>query len=115
MCRLFCINESATTGVYTYWHTHSLHGGLPILGIARGHRAQICEEFSQLGSGEPGQKGRLGLGLPICARIATLLGTRIEVRSGLGRGSSFTIELPRAAPGVDAEAQAAVHAGAQAG
>src|SRR3546814_12369541 len=77
------------------------------IGIARIHQAQIFEEFFQLGSGEPRQKRRLGLGLPICARIATLLGTRIELRSGLGRGSSFTIELPRAAPGVAAAAPGA--------
>lgn len=76
------------------------------IGIARIHQAQIFEEFFQLGGGEQRRQRRLGLGLSICARIAALLGTRIDLRSELGRGSSFRIELPRAAPVVAAEAAA---------
>lgn len=82
------------------------------IGIARIHQAQIFEEFFQLGGDGPRRERQLGLGLPICARIAALLGTRIELRSELGRGSSFRIELPRAA--ADA-AMAAVAAGVRGG
>lgn len=74
-------------------------------GIARIHQVQIFEEFFQLVSSEQRQR-RLGLGLPICARIAALLGTRIDLRSELGQGSSFRIELPRVAPVVPPEAAA---------
>src|SRR3546814_18974004 len=27
---LFCLNDTATTEIYTYWHTLSLHDALPI-------------------------------------------------------------------------------------
>lgn len=82
------------------------------IGIARIHQTQIFEEFFQLGDDGPRRERRLGLGLPVCARIAALLGTRIELRSELGRGSSFRIELPRAA--ADA-AMAGVAAGVHGG
>lgn len=77
------------------------------IGIARIHQAQVFEEFFQLGDDGRQRERRLGLGLPICARIATLLGTRIDLRSELGRGSSFRIELPRATAAATAPAVAA--------
>lgn len=77
-------------------------------GIARIHQSQIFEEFFSLNGGDDRQRRRLGLGLPICARIAALLGTGIGLRSELGRGSVFWIELPRAA--ADASAQVAAPA-----
>ena len=36
----------------------------------------------------------LGLGLSIVARLADLLGTKVELRSTVGRGSMFAFELP---------------------
>lgn len=63
-------------------------------GIARIHQARIFEEFVQLGDDR--RERRLGLGLPICSRIAALMGSHIDVRSELGRGSTFSIDLPRA-------------------
>jgi len=39
-----------------------------------------------------------GLGLAICARVAALLGTRIELRSALLLGSTFSLTLPATNP-----------------
>ncbi len=54
----------------------------------------IFEEFHQLDN-PARERGRgLGLGLSIVQRLADLLGHKIDVRSRLGAGSVFTIEVP---------------------
>jgi CheY-like chemotaxis protein len=79
-------------------------------GIPIEHRRAIFEEFQRLEHASPwGEKG-LGLGLSICERISRLLGHRLDLRSRLGRGSVFSVDVPlgvvatvaTAAPGVDA-------------
>ncbi len=62
-------------------------------GIAEADRRAIFEEFRRLGRGGQG----LGLGLAIADRIARLLGHPLALRSWPGRGSCFSIALPRAA------------------
>lgn len=64
------------------------------IGIPESAQQTIFEEFVQLDNpGRDREKG-LGLGLAIVARTASLLGTRIEVRSREGRGSVFSLEVP---------------------
>ncbi|NCT66419.1 MAG: response regulator [Rhodanobacteraceae bacterium] len=63
-------------------------------GIAEADRAAIFEEFRRLDRGGAG----LGLGLAIAERIARLLGHALTLRSWMGRGSVFAIEVPRATP-----------------
>jgi two-component system NtrC family sensor kinase len=61
------------------------------VGIAPEDAARICEPFYTT-------KGRgkgTGLGLAICRELATALGGRITVESAPGRGSTFTLTLPR--------------------
>lgn len=65
-------------------------------GIARLHQAKVFDGFFQLGDGARRPERKLGLGLAICARIASLLGSGIGLRSEMGRGSVFWIDLPRA-------------------
>ncbi|MFI5280028.1 MAG: ATP-binding protein [Gemmatimonadales bacterium] len=65
-------------------------------GIPHEDQARIFEPFirhdpeSGLGS---------GLGLPVSRRLADLLGGRLNVHSVLGAGATFTVTLPRKAPG----------------
>jgi signal transduction histidine kinase len=74
------------------------------IGIPAGRTGEIFEEFKQLGGGAC-NKGS-GLGLAIVARTAALLGLSINVRSRVGRGSVFAIELPLAVALVDASVPA---------
>jgi len=64
------------------------------VGIPDHAREAIFEEYVQLGNPERDQAKGLGLGLAICRRLADLLAIPIGVRSRLGRGSVFWIDLP---------------------
>ena len=66
------------------------------VGIAPIHQGRIFEEFYQVANTERDRRRGFGLGLAICARLATLLGTRITVRSALQAGSTFAFTLPAA-------------------
>ncbi len=63
-------------------------------GIAAADQAKIFEEFQQVDDTSTRQKGGTGLGLAISKRIVEMHGGRILVESELGKGSTFTIELP---------------------
>jgi len=64
------------------------------VGIPDHAREAIFEEYVQLGNPERDQAKGLGLGLAICRRLADLLAIPIGVRSRLGRGTVFWIDLP---------------------
>ena len=63
------------------------------IGIAVHDQARIFERFGRAASSR--WYGGLGLGLWITHQIVQASGGRIWVQSGLGRGSTFTVELPR--------------------
>ncbi len=67
------------------------------VGIAEGDRALVFDEFVQLAAAQRHHAGGrgMGLGLAIVRRLALLLGHRIDVDSRLGRGSRFSITVPR--------------------
>lgn len=70
-------------------------------GIPPNHLQQIYEEFHRFEQPFDWDGRGLGLGLSICQRISTLLGHTLGVRSQVGRGSMFSIAVPRAeAPAV---------------
>src|SRR5207245_9815498 len=64
-------------------------------GIAREEQDRIFVEFEQASSAR-GKEGT-GLGLALARRFVELHGGRIWVESELGKGSTFTFTLPRAA------------------
>lgn len=64
-------------------------------GIPEAFRERIFEEYFQLENPERDRDKGLGLGLSIVQRLARLLGSPVEVRSELGRGSSFSIRTVR--------------------
>ena len=63
-------------------------------GIAKESQGLIFEKFARLT--DANRAGGAGLGLAICRRLCALLGGTESVRSTLGRGSAFTLRLPRA-------------------
>ncbi|MDQ6640146.1 MAG: ATP-binding protein [Pseudomonadota bacterium] len=67
-------------------------------GIRADERARIFEEFYQV-PGAPAvaveQKKGLGLGLAIVKRLCALMAVPLDLHSEEGRGSVFTVELPR--------------------
>ncbi len=63
-------------------------------GIPPDQQAAVFEEFRQLGNPAHDRGQGLGLGLSIVQRLGRLLGHRIELRSAVGRGTAFSVELP---------------------
>ena len=85
------------------------------IGISEASLPRIFDEFFQVQGGRPLQahhrKG-LGLGLAIVKRLATLMESPISVRSRVGRGTVFSLEVPlgRAPRSADATAGPAAKA-----
>jgi signal transduction histidine kinase/ActR/RegA family two-component response regulator len=74
------------------------------IGIPEDMRNEIFVEFRRL-AGEPANAEQgAGLGLAIADRIARLIGATLTLRSRVGHGSVFAIEIARAAAGSRANA-----------
>lgn len=66
------------------------------MGIAAGQFERIFSPFVQVQSGNTRTSEGVGLGLAISRDMARQMGGDILVKSELGRGSTFTLSLPRA-------------------
>ena len=64
------------------------------VGVALEQQQKIFLEFNQLANNHASGRKGVGLGLAIVERIATILGTRVELWSREGEGSCFSIEVP---------------------
>ncbi|TFW30013.1 sensor histidine kinase, partial [Duganella callida] len=66
------------------------------IGISPENQQLIFEEFSQIEHPLQRRAKGTGLGLPLCRKLATLLGGEVTVRSAEGEGSTFCLILPAA-------------------
>ncbi len=66
------------------------------IGIATDQLPLIYDEFYQVGVSTNTSRDGYGLGLSIVKRIVQLLGVKLEVRSEIGKGSTFSLLLPAA-------------------
>jgi signal transduction histidine kinase/DNA-binding response OmpR family regulator len=64
------------------------------IGIAPEHQETIFEEFAQIDHPLQRRVKGTGLGLPLCRKLATLLGGSVAVTSEPGVGSVFTAQVP---------------------
>jgi signal transduction histidine kinase/CheY-like chemotaxis protein len=64
------------------------------IGIPEDQQQNIFREFYQVGGGRMGGAG-LGLGLAIVDRLCRLLGHRLDLTSTQGKGSRFSVTVPR--------------------
>jgi signal transduction histidine kinase len=66
------------------------------IGIAHDQQAAIFQPFMQVDNSLTRRVGGTGLGLSIVHQLTTAMGGTVSVRSELGHGSTFTVELPTA-------------------
>jgi signal transduction histidine kinase/CheY-like chemotaxis protein len=70
------------------------------IGIAPQDHARIFEEFAQVEHALQRRVNGTGLGLSVSQRLAEILGGSLTVASAPGRGSTFTLAVPRVHPDV---------------
>jgi signal transduction histidine kinase/CheY-like chemotaxis protein len=70
-------------------------------GIPAHEHEHIFQEFYQLGNPERDRTKGVGLGLAIVKRLTALLEHRLTVESEVGKGSTFTLEIPLAPAGAN--------------
>ncbi len=65
------------------------------IGMTPEQMGKLFQEFSQASSSTASKYGGTGLGLVISRRFCQMMGGDIAIESEVGRGSTFTIRLPR--------------------
>lgn len=75
----------------THWSVEVKDTGI---GIAKEHLSTIFEPFRQTDETAHRKHGGVGLGLAIVQQLVTAMKGTVEVKSKLGQGSVFTVNLP---------------------
>ena len=70
---------------------------IPGIGMTAEQQAKLFEEFSQADASTAQRFGGTGLGLAITRKLARMMGGDVTVASEPGKGSVFTVRLPRSA------------------
>ena len=65
------------------------------IGLTPEQARRLFQSFSQADASTARRYGGTGLGLVISRRLTEMMGGEIQLESELGRGSAFTVRLPR--------------------
>ncbi len=86
--------DSGTVTVRVSWHGGTLELSVSDTGkgISEEDLGRILQPFVQLA--DKNHRDGTGLGLPICQKLAALMGGDLQISSKLGVGSSFVVSLP---------------------
>jgi signal transduction histidine kinase/DNA-binding response OmpR family regulator len=76
------------------------------IGLAPDQQRRLFQSFSQADPSTSRKYGGTGLGLVISRRFAQMMGGDIHLHSELGRGSTFTVRLPRTGGGARSSSSA---------
>lgn len=74
------------------------------IGIAPEDQARVFDEFAQIDHPLQRKVKGTGLGLPLCRRLAELLGGSVTLESEKGAGSTFSLILPLVYPSAEVKA-----------
>jgi len=77
-------------------------------GIAPDEQQKVFQEFYQIANPERDRTRGVGLGLAIVKRLSTLLEHPLQLESQPGKGTCFTITLPRADSRLEADSSTAL-------
>ena len=67
-------------------------------GMSEEGLSKVFKEYEQAERSTSAKHGGTGLGLPITKKLAEMMGGDVEVKSELGKGSQFTLYVPRYSP-----------------
>ena len=82
------------------------------IGMSREQIDRLFQDFTQVDASTTRKYGGTGLGLAISRRFSEMMGGHISVQSALGKGSSFTFELPaKVESGAETERMTALEKG----